>query len=165
MNINLLEHELKQAIEEYLAKRLVEEIESTEIALTAGRTPNGMTASVDIKFAGYKQIEVITTLSPESTPTKTVATSKPVTKKTSAPAKVAETTPDVSHKEIVKEVAEDLNAVDAFGTSITPVAETTAEEALIVEGGNTMTKNFELTEATPKVAAPIVDDVEDLFNC
>jgi hypothetical protein len=38
------------------------------------------------------------------------------------------------------------------------------EEEPIVEGGNTMTKNFDLAKPEDKVAAPIVDDVEDLFS-
>ena len=174
MNINLTEDLIKLAIQEYLSRQLVQEIASTEITLTAGRAPNGLTASIDVCFTSYtKQTEEVLAVPAmvltkvESIPAKTTVASKPAPKKVAAPAVKEDKTPEVVHKEIVKEIAEDLGTVDAFGASIEelPLAEEKVVEAPIVEDGNIMTTNFELKTAADNVAAPLTDDVEDLFNC
>ncbi|GAG04982.1 unnamed protein product, partial [marine sediment metagenome] len=83
----------------------------------------------------------------------------------------------VIKKETVPKVVEPIKEeVDPFGAPINNETTVTTEkpvdaigtqevEAPIVEGGNTMTKNFDIAAAEPKEALPIVDDTEDLFNC
>ena len=169
MNINLSEHEIKDAITEYLSKRLVKAIGSTDITLTAGRAPNGMTASVDIDFI-TSTTSVVKEIITEADITPVGATSDITVKKvvsqkaSSAPAAKTESQPEVDSNEIMKEVTKDLGAEASFKTPVdeTPVVTEKVVEAPIVEGGNTMTKNFDLAKPAGDVAAP-VDDVEDLF--
>ena len=173
MQINLNETEIKQAITDYLSARLVNTVMKTGINMTAGRTPAGFTATIDVTFTMpdwlAEQHETVVDESPVPEEKKTVA-------KVVQPKTVVK--PEPKSQKILEDVAKDLGVEanigtkaeakdNPFNTDPVPKMETKVvkEEAPIIEGGNTMTENFELAASADNVAAPIVDDVEDLFNC